>query len=76
MPTCSMINPAGAPTEAAVLVTPVNSERLLAVQIKGKTQEEMIKLEGSEKEGKTLEVESAVEYDAESFQKHFCCCSV
>lgn len=42
-----------APTEAAVFMTPVNSERLLAVQIKEKTQEEMIKLEGSEKERKT-----------------------
>lgn len=53
-----------APTEAAVFVTPVNSERLLAVQIKEKTQEEMIKPEGSEKEGKTMGEESAVQYDA------------
>lgn len=53
-----------APTAAAVFGTPVNSERLLAVQIKQKTQEEMIKPEGSEKEGKTLGEESAVQYDA------------
>lgn len=65
-----------AQTEAAVLVTPVNSERLLALQIKEKTHEEPIKPEGSEKEEKILEKQRAMQYDAYSFQKRFCYCSI